>query len=422
MIEALWLHWGSVTFRVRIRPKSRSLYDTAGIQIRYDSGIATLWSLSFDTHITNSTELLTAFTRLSELKALWIFDSPRSLDLWTTVGRTHSYGTTDRTGRSIVTNLCNHRQRSRMEEQADMWACVPKAESDVKIWRIHFGWEDPAAVGESMGIWWRTYLFIYNSLVSMDLTFSHSFSPLLLDSDLWTLFLRAPVQLEASHRWSLQAKVMPSRVRSPIDEGDPLTLAIAPPPDETAGERETRLRKEAQAKKVSDAIDEELERQRLAERRGPKPVRVLLLGMMICFTFCCYLRYNVATTRSNRIRYVVKLLYGRRLLTAVLVGKSTTLKSACYCCQQRKNYSSDIPSPSDFQLMTDPKVWHCISCSIFFTNISFHRLSLPSVHRGGPSSSSTSSAQYMLSLTPWPASMTVLEHLQKLPHPVPAHP
>ncbi|KAF5359996.1 hypothetical protein D9758_007631 [Tetrapyrgos nigripes] len=71
---------------------------------------------------------------------------------------------------------------------------------------------------------------------------------------------------------------MPSRIRSPIDEGDPLTLAMAPPEDESQLQKELRLQMEAEAKKRSDAIDEELERQRQAEKRNPKPVRVLLLG------------------------------------------------------------------------------------------------------------------------------------------------
>jgi guanine nucleotide-binding protein subunit alpha len=59
---------------------------------------------------------------------------------------------------------------------------------------------------------------------------------------------------------------------------DPLTRAMAPPPDETPGQRAERLRSEAEAKRISDMIDEELNRQRLAEKKGPKPVKILLLG------------------------------------------------------------------------------------------------------------------------------------------------
>lgn len=59
---------------------------------------------------------------------------------------------------------------------------------------------------------------------------------------------------------------------------DPLDLAIAPPPDESAEQREERLLKEREAKVVSDAIDEEIEAERSAEKKKTKPVKILLLG------------------------------------------------------------------------------------------------------------------------------------------------
>ncbi|KAJ3747882.1 guanine nucleotide binding protein, alpha subunit [Lentinula detonsa] len=72
---------------------------------------------------------------------------------------------------------------------------------------------------------------------------------------------------------------MPSRIYDASDDWDPLTNAISPPPDESAQEREDRIKQELEAKQKSDAIDEDLNRQRVLERKGPKPVRVLLLGM-----------------------------------------------------------------------------------------------------------------------------------------------
>ena len=56
---------------------------------------------------------------------------------------------------------------------------------------------------------------------------------------------------------------------------DPLTRAMAPPPNETPQEREARLAMERRAKARSDAIDEELRR---AQKKGPKPVKIMLLG------------------------------------------------------------------------------------------------------------------------------------------------
>ncbi|KAI0372073.1 G-alpha-domain-containing protein [Pilatotrama ljubarskyi] len=63
-----------------------------------------------------------------------------------------------------------------------------------------------------------------------------------------------------------------------VTEGDPLAYVMAPPPNETEEQRQARLAAEAEAKRISDAIDEELQRQAKAEKRGPKPVKILLLG------------------------------------------------------------------------------------------------------------------------------------------------
>ncbi|KAJ7213656.1 guanine nucleotide binding protein, alpha subunit [Mycena haematopus] len=60
---------------------------------------------------------------------------------------------------------------------------------------------------------------------------------------------------------------------------DPLSLALQPPPDETSQAREARLQLEREAKKRSDLIDEELNRERnAAEKKAAKSVKILLLG------------------------------------------------------------------------------------------------------------------------------------------------
>lgn len=61
-------------------------------------------------------------------------------------------------------------------------------------------------------------------------------------------------------------------------DGDPLAYVMQPPPNETEEQRQARLAAEAEAKRISDAIDEELQRQAKAEKRAPKPVKILLLG------------------------------------------------------------------------------------------------------------------------------------------------
>ncbi|KAJ6593621.1 guanine nucleotide-binding protein alpha-4 subunit [Mycena capillaripes] len=59
---------------------------------------------------------------------------------------------------------------------------------------------------------------------------------------------------------------------------DPLSLALQPPPGETPQDREARLQREREAKKRSDLIDQELNRQRANEKKATKPVKILLLG------------------------------------------------------------------------------------------------------------------------------------------------
>ncbi|KAG1840836.1 guanine nucleotide binding protein, alpha subunit [Suillus subalutaceus] len=71
---------------------------------------------------------------------------------------------------------------------------------------------------------------------------------------------------------------MPTPKRLRVSEDDPLTRAIAPPSYESPAEREERLAAEQEAKRVSDAIDEELNKQRISEKKGPKAIKILLLG------------------------------------------------------------------------------------------------------------------------------------------------
>lgn len=65
---------------------------------------------------------------------------------------------------------------------------------------------------------------------------------------------------------------------APPDD-DPLALAIAPPPDESLEQRETRLSAEAESRKISERIDELLRTEKATQRkRRSQTVKVLLLG------------------------------------------------------------------------------------------------------------------------------------------------
>lgn len=110
---------------------------------------------------------------------------------------------------------------------------------------------------------------------------------------------------------------------------DPLTLAIAPPDNESPQAKEARLSLELEAKRRSDAIDEEIDRQRAAEKKGNSPVKVLLLGEHHCVAVEPF-RLIALIDRTERIRYDDQNLSVRSSEVAeyiVRIGKSTTLKS-----------------------------------------------------------------------------------------------
>lgn len=62
------------------------------------------------------------------------------------------------------------------------------------------------------------------------------------------------------------------------DWDDPLTYALEPPPNETVEEKNAREAKEAEAKRVSDLIDESIKNDRAAMKKEKEVVKVLLLG------------------------------------------------------------------------------------------------------------------------------------------------
>ena len=74
------------------------------------------------------------------------------------------------------------------------------------------------------------------------------------------------------------SKIVPKGQKTSND--DPLARAIAPPPDETPEEQDFRIAAELEAEQVSDAIDDELNRQRIADKKKLKPVKILLLGAL----------------------------------------------------------------------------------------------------------------------------------------------
>ena len=89
-----------------------------------------------------------------------------------------------------------------------------------------------------------------------------------------------------------------------VTDGDPLAYVLAPPPNESEEQRQTRLAAEAEAKRISDAIDEELQRQAKAEKRAPRTVKILLLGESSHLSGANSMLNSYSAYRSERVWYV----------------------------------------------------------------------------------------------------------------------
>ncbi|KAH7928044.1 G-alpha-domain-containing protein [Leucogyrophana mollusca] len=99
-------------------------------------------------------------------------------------------------------------------------------------------------------------------------------------------------------------------------EDDFLAFVLAPPPDETPEDRERREGAEAEARRVSEAIDEQIRQEKIALKKKKKPVKVLLLGQSESDFQLQYARREWAEERAswravihlNLIRNVVQVL------------------------------------------------------------------------------------------------------------------
>jgi guanine nucleotide-binding protein subunit alpha len=67
-------------------------------------------------------------------------------------------------------------------------------------------------------------------------------------------------------------------LRGSEDSIDPLSRALEPPANETSEQRAVREAKEAEARLVSDRIDEQIKSEKQASSRSKAQVKVLLLG------------------------------------------------------------------------------------------------------------------------------------------------
>ncbi|KAI0356325.1 G-alpha-domain-containing protein [Trametes cingulata] len=63
-----------------------------------------------------------------------------------------------------------------------------------------------------------------------------------------------------------------------LETPDPLAVAIAPPPNETPAERWAREQREAEARRISEQIDEQIRAEKQAMKKRKPPMKLLLLG------------------------------------------------------------------------------------------------------------------------------------------------
>lgn len=79
-------------------------------------------------------------------------------------------------------------------------------------------------------------------------------------------------------------KDYPLQSRTSDGDADPLALALRPPTNESPAQRAARLRDEAEAKKVNDSIDAQINVEREERERAKKrgDIKILLLGESNC--------------------------------------------------------------------------------------------------------------------------------------------
>ena len=90
---------------------------------------------------------------------------------------------------------------------------------------------------------------------------------------------------------------------------DPLDEVLRPPPNETPEQRQIRLTREAEAKRVSMAIDASIKAERQVRRRK-RIVRLLLLGQ----------------SESGKYQSFLLAILSVDQILAGFIGKSTTLR------------------------------------------------------------------------------------------------
>ncbi|PIL26881.1 hypothetical protein GSI_11061 [Ganoderma sinense ZZ0214-1] len=138
--------------------------------------------------------------------------------------------------------------------------------------------------------------------------------------------------------------------RRSLDPEDPFAAAMAPPPGETADERAARLRREADAKRVNDEIEETIKQDRAAWKTHKNMFKLLLLGQSesgVLFTDF-QLVFAPKAWRAERAswRAVIQLNLVRSINSILDVLSAEMSKSPNPTSPHHHPDTSDSPGPS----------------------------------------------------------------------------
>jgi hypothetical protein len=100
------------------------------------------------------------------------------------------------------------------------------------------------------------------------------------------------------------ATIMSARTPSLYSQDDPLSNAIRPPTTETDLEKKARLQREAEARRISEQIDEDIRQERERIKKSKEDVKVSL-SLLRNDSIYPQLRHPIApATRAGRVREI----------------------------------------------------------------------------------------------------------------------
>ncbi|KAH7911686.1 guanine nucleotide binding protein, alpha subunit [Hygrophoropsis aurantiaca] len=142
------------------------------------------------------------------------------------------------------------------------------------------------------------------------------------------------------------------RTSSIRSQDDPLSLALRPPPTETDSDRQQRLQHEAEARRISEQIDEDLRVEREKLRKSKSDVKLLLLGQAESGKSTLQkqfqLMYSPASLDSERMSWRTVVYFNvvrsiKKILTTLEAFDDVDDGTDSQSTLERQEYGDDIP-------------------------------------------------------------------------------